>query len=156
MGENRQLLQQGIARVLYGAETSDFKAFCPISISSTHHSSWTREEPLMSSLWTSVRHMAQSSITSFSPNWKDMDLMGGLSDGWGAGYVIIPREWWPMSQCPDGDQWQVVSLRGQYSLTSSSVTLVVGSSAPSASLCRPPSCVVRSTCLRGRMPSRET
>ena len=42
----------------------------------------------------------------------------------GTGSKIIPREWQSMAQCPDGDQWQVVSLRGLYldSLLSSSLT----------------------------------
>ena len=63
-------------------------------------------------------------------------------------------------QCLDGDQWQVVPLKGQHwnqcFLTSSSVTLTVGSSAPSASLQMTPSCVVQLTRQRDRMPSRRT
>ena len=35
---------------------------------------WTREEPLMSSSWTSEKLLTQSLITSFSPKWTDMDL----------------------------------------------------------------------------------
>lgn len=36
-----------------------------------------KEESLMSSIYTSVRPLAQLAITSFSPNWKSMDLMEG-------------------------------------------------------------------------------
>jgi len=65
-----------------------------------------------------------------------------------------------MAPCVDGDQWQVVSLRGQYwdqgSLTPSSMPSTVGSSTPSASLPATPSCVVLLTCLKDRMPCRET
>jgi len=42
---------------------------------------WTREEPLMPSVWSSVRPLAWQPTTSFSPNWKDVDLMGGLFKG---------------------------------------------------------------------------
>ena len=98
--------------------------------------------------------------TSFPPNWKNMDLTGGLFSGQGTGCKIIPREWRSMPQCLDGDQRWVVSLRGQYwdqcSLTSVSMTLVVGLNAPSASLGMSSNSVVRSTRLRDKMPSRET
>jgi len=87
---------------------------------------WTREEPVMSSIWTSVSLLIQSSITSFSPNWKDMDLMDGLFKGQGTGCETVPKEWWSIAQCLHGDWWRVVSLRGQYwdrsSWISSSVT----------------------------------
>jgi len=43
-----------------------------------------------------------------------MALMGRMFDGWGIGCKIMPREWWSMSQCSDGDRLQVVSLMGQY------------------------------------------
>ena len=39
------------------------------------------EEPLMSSVRTSVRPLTRYPTTSFSPNWKDMDLMGRLFNG---------------------------------------------------------------------------
>lgn len=59
-----------------------------------------------------------------------MDLISGLFFGRGTGWEIVPRESWPVAQCLDGDQWQVVSLRVQYweqcSLTSSSITLTMG------------------------------
>ena len=65
-----------------------------------------------------------------------------------------------MAQCPDGDQWQVVSLRGPYwnpyCFTTSSRIQTEGLSAPSASLEMTPSWVVQSTCLRDGMPSRGT
>ena len=38
---------------------------------------WTKEEPLMSSMWTSVRPLTRSPTTSFCPNGKDVDLLGG-------------------------------------------------------------------------------
>ena len=40
-----------------------------------------REEPLMSSIWISVKPLTWSPIPYFSPDWKDMHLMGGLFDG---------------------------------------------------------------------------
>ena len=42
---------------------------------------WTREEPLMSSNWTSVRPLTWVSMTSLSPNWKYMNFTSGLHDG---------------------------------------------------------------------------
>ena len=42
--------------------------------------------------------------TSFSANWKDMDLTGGLFNGQRTGCRIKSREWWTMAQCLDGDQ----------------------------------------------------
>jgi len=45
----------------------------------------TREEKLMLSVWASVRLSTWYFTTTFSPNWKDMDLMSGLSDGLAAG-----------------------------------------------------------------------
>lgn len=44
----------------------------------------------------------------------------------------------------------------RYPLISSSMTLIAGSSAPSASLCMITSFVVQSTCLRDQMLSRKT
>ena len=38
-------------------------------------------EPLMSSICIKVRPSTRSPTTSFSPNWKEVDLMGGLFDG---------------------------------------------------------------------------
>lgn len=82
----------------------------------------------------SVGSLTWSHTTSFSPNWKYMDLMGKLFDGWETGHEIVTREWWPMAQCPDGNWWQLVSHKGHYldrcSLTSSSMTPMVGLSAP--------------------------
>ena len=42
--------------------------------------------------------------TSFSPNWKSMDLMGGQGYGCRTGCRIEPRECWSMTQFLDGDQ----------------------------------------------------
>lgn len=113
----------------------------------------------MSPVWSSVKPLTWSPITFFSPNWKHMDLMGGLFDRWGTGCKIIHREWWWMAQCSDGDQWQVVSIRGHYwdwySLISS-VTLTVGLSSLSASLWMTPRRVVQLTCPRNGMLSRDT
>jgi len=36
-----------------------------------------KEETSMPSIWTSARPVTWSPITSFSPNWKDVDLLGG-------------------------------------------------------------------------------
>jgi len=55
-------------------------------------------------MWTSERPQTWFPTTSCSPNWKDMDVMGGLFNRWGTGCRIIPREQWLMAQCPDGDQ----------------------------------------------------
>lgn len=52
--------------------------------------------------------MTQSSMTPFSSNWKYMNLMGRLLNGWGNGCEIVPREWWLMAQRSDGDQRQAV------------------------------------------------
>jgi len=52
---------------------------------------WTRKEPLISFIWTSVRCLTQSHVISFFPNWKDMDSTGGLLSGWGIGCKIISR-----------------------------------------------------------------
>lgn len=68
---------------------------------------WTRDEPLMSSVWASVRPLTQYP-TSFSPDWKDMDLMGRLMDkvdGLFDGFKMESREWWLMAiHGLDGDQ----------------------------------------------------
>ena len=45
---------------------------------------WKREEPLMSSIWTSVRPLAWSCIISFSPYWRERG-----SDGWTVQYMRI-------------------------------------------------------------------
>jgi len=92
-----------------------------------------REEPLMLSIWTSVRPLAQSPTTSYSSNGKDMDLMGRLFSGWGRGCEIVPREQCSVAPCPDRDQWWVVSLRDWdwCSSISSSMTSTVGLSASS-------------------------
>lgn len=66
----------------------------------------------LSSIRTSVRSLAWYPTTSFSPNWKDMDLMGGLFSGQRTGCRIEYREWGPMAQCLDGDQLWVVSHGG--------------------------------------------
>lgn len=42
---------------------------------------WAREETLLSSTEALVRPLTQSSMTSFTLNWKYMDLMGGLFSG---------------------------------------------------------------------------
>ena len=45
---------------------------------------WKREEPLMSSIWTSVRPLTWSSIISFFPYWRERG-----SDGWTVQYMRI-------------------------------------------------------------------
>lgn len=103
--------------------------------------------------------LTHSSIT-FSPNWKDMDLMGELFDGESTSCKIIPREWWSVAQWPDGDRWQVVSLRVQCRISApcitSSMTSTLGSSIPSVSLWMTPNCVVQPTHSRDSMPFRKT
>ena len=42
---------------------------------------WTRDEPLTSSTSTSVQPSTWYPTTTFSPNWKNTDLMGRLSNG---------------------------------------------------------------------------
>jgi len=49
------------------------------------------EEQLMSSTWTSVRPLIRYPTISFSPNWKDIDLTGGLLNGQRTGCRIKPR-----------------------------------------------------------------
>lgn len=68
---------------------------------------WTRKEPQMSSIWTSTRLLTQSSKTSFSPNWRDMDLMFSRYE---VGWMDQSRREQSTIQCPDGRWWQVVSL----------------------------------------------
>jgi len=63
-----------------------------------------REEPLISSIWTSVRPLPQYPKASFSTNWKYMDLMGELFNRQRTGCIIESREWWSMAQCLDGCQ----------------------------------------------------
>lgn len=89
--------------------------------------------------WQAITEDCDGVPTSpFSPNWKYMNLMGWLFDGWGTGCMFVPREWWSVAQCLDKDQWPVVSLRNQCweqcCLISSSVTSAVGPSTPSVSL----------------------
>ena len=110
---------------------------------------WTREEPLMSSIWSSARLLTWSPKTFFSPNWKDKDLRSGLlSEDWKDKDL---RSGSVMSDVPQGLCW------GQYSLViSSSMTLMTGLSAPSASLLVTPSSEVQSTHQREGMPSRGT
>ena len=47
----------------------------------------------MSPIHILVRPLTLSPLTSFSPDWKDMDLMGGLISGQGTDCEIEPREW---------------------------------------------------------------
>lgn len=64
-------------------------------------------------VWTAVSPFSHSHIISFSSYWNNMDLIGGLFDGWGTDSETVPREGWLMAQCPGRDQWWVVFLRGQ-------------------------------------------
>ena len=73
---------------------------------------WTRERPLMSSFWTSVRFLTQSLIIAFSPNWKYMDLTGGLFNGKRI-HSYSPEEW-----C----QWLNVQMEMSDKLCTSSVS----------------------------------
>jgi len=45
----------------------------------------------MSPIWTSVRPLTWSPTTSFSLNWREMDLMGGLFGGCGIGWMVASR-----------------------------------------------------------------
>ena len=83
--------------------------------------------------WDLVRPLTQSPITSFSLSWKDVDLMGGLFNGWGTDCEIVFRVVVNVSVFG----WRsvtVVSLRGWYwewwSLTSPSMTSTSGDAAP--------------------------
>ena len=62
----------------------------------------------MSSMWTSVRPLTWYLITSFSPNWKGMDLMGGLFAGRRTDCRAETTEWWSTAQCLDGDHGSVL------------------------------------------------
>jgi len=55
------------------------------------------------SIWTSVWPLTWYATTSFCPNWKDMDLMGGLFSVQRTGCRIESREWWLMARRPDGN-----------------------------------------------------
>jgi len=65
---------------------------------------WTRVEPLISSISTSVRPLTWHPTTFSSPNWKYVVLMGGLFNGQRTGCRIKSREWRSMAECLDGDQ----------------------------------------------------
>lgn len=114
----------------------------------------------MSSIWTSAKPLTCYPITIFSLNWKDIGLTGGLIDGWRTGSKIITKQYLSVAQCLDGDQWWVVSLRGQYwercTLIYSSSTSTLKSSLPSASLRMAATCGEQLTCLRGEKSSRKT
>lgn len=53
---------------------------------------------------SSVRPLIQSHTTSLSPNWREMDLKGGLFTAQGIGWIATSWELRSMAQCPDGDQ----------------------------------------------------
>ena len=81
-----------------------------------------------------------------------------LNDTNQIGWIAILKELQSMAQCPNGDQWRVVFLSGQYwdQCSLMSLTWTVGLSAPSASLPMTPSCVVQSIFSRKVLPSRWT
>ena len=114
---------------------------------------WTRDETLMSSISTSARPLTQCRTASFSSNWKDMHLMGGLFDGRKTGCRIKFRELWLSVWMEISDDWCPPG-RGQYSLISSSVTLTVGLRAPLARLLMTPRCGVQSTHQRDGVPEQ--
>lgn len=110
----------------------------------------------MTSIWTSVKPLTPSNTTYFSPNLKDMDLMGGQLDGWGTGcktahsnsqwlnvWVKISREKCPLVVCIGSHalqhfhQWHWVRL-----------------STSSTSSCMTSRCVVQSTRMKNKMPSK--
>jgi len=64
-----------------------------------------KEETSMPSIWTSARPVTWSPITSFSPNWKDVDLLGGLFNRQGTGYKNISRKWWLSIWMAVSDKW---------------------------------------------------
>ena len=64
----------------------------------------------MPSIFISVRPLIWYP-TSFSPNWRDMDLMAGLFDGRRTGCRIKSREWWSVAQCLERDLWWVWCLQ---------------------------------------------
>ena len=49
------------------------------------------EHRRMSSIWTFVKTLTWSSTTSFSLNWRHMDLMGALFSGWGISWMVASR-----------------------------------------------------------------
>jgi len=74
---------------------------------------WTREEPLMSSIWTSVRPLTQYP-TLFPPNWKYMVLMGDCSVDEGLDWVqrVVVNGSLPgwRSMMSSVSQWSVLGL----------------------------------------------
>jgi len=62
---------------------------------------YTKEETLLSTIWTSVKPLTLYLRTSFSSIWKNVYLMGGLFDGQRTGYEILPGGWYLIAQCPD-------------------------------------------------------
>ena len=60
----------------------------------------------MLSIWTSVRPLTWYPTTSFSPNWKDMDLMGELLDEeLSAGLSPVNGGQWLNVWIEIGDEW---------------------------------------------------
>ena len=68
---------------------------------------WTGEESLMSSIWPSVRPFTQSPITSFSPNWKDLDLTVQWIRNWWLKMRLYPESGgqWLSIQTEISDEW---------------------------------------------------
>lgn len=104
--EGRELIQENQQGFSKASPRANLLSLCLSMMVPLHQ--WTREEPLMTSIWTSVRSLMQYPTTAFSPNWKDTDLMGELFNGWRTGCKIESRELWSMAQHLGGDQlhWQ--------------------------------------------------
>ena len=121
---------------------------------------WIVAEQLTSSTWTCAKHLTLSQMTSWSPNWRKMDLIDVPFTRWIIGWMVTLRELWSTAQCPSGDHQQVAFLRSQYCnqcyLTSLYLTWMVGLSAPSASFQMTPRWVVQLTRWRKGMLSSET
>ena len=53
-------------------------------------------------VWSSLRSLTQYPTTSFSPNWKNRDMMSRLFNGRTTGCRIKFKEWWSMASSLDG------------------------------------------------------
>ena len=74
---------------------------------------WTGEGWWMSSTWTSAKPLTWSLTTTFSLNWRGVDLKDELFHGLGIGWLDAARQMWSMGLCQGGGQSQAVSLRGR-------------------------------------------
>ena len=81
---------------------------------------------LLLSVTCFITFLSFSFTTSFSLNWRGIDLKDGLLDGLGIGWLDATKGLWSVGLCQGGGRSQAVSLRGWSwdwcSSTSSSTT----------------------------------